>query len=104
MNERRSTSGMQVSDQSQSESRTSVDPAFRIKACEMIEELLKFYEFGVDLDLLSEDFVLHGHLRAIKQHFKVLKPEARQRFGFTSTANTSMSSHYRDSDSSHGGI
>lgn len=70
----------------------------------MIEELLKFYEFGVDLDLLSEDFALYGHLRAIKQHFRVLRPEPRDRFSSTSPSNASMSStHYRDSDSAHGG-
>jgi hypothetical protein len=52
------------------ESRRVTDPKFRAKASSMTSDLLKLYEFGVDLNLLPEDLELHGHLRAIKDRFE----------------------------------
>jgi hypothetical protein len=66
----------QTSERRLSETASTADPAFRIKATTMIDDLLNLYQFGISLDLMSEDTILYGHLCAIKKHFEILTPTA----------------------------
>ena len=48
------------------------DTAFRTKATTMVDDLLKLYQFGVDLDLLTEDQAAFEHLCAVRRYFAVV--------------------------------